>query len=115
MQEALFGEDEAQEVLTPMTVEQARERLLTDTGLRATVTEGETLPLYDGDCRVRVFRTIKDADAYLKRRCTALSELGFVQKNGTYARGMIVYTHRDGRTAAICREKRPAKKKEAPK
>ena len=94
-QDSLFAADpEVTDWLTPKSPMEARACIAGDSSVKASVAEGEDFPLYDSeDTRVRLFKTIKDASTYLKRRVEALEEMGYKQSHGTLSRGTLVYTH----------------------
>jgi len=100
--------DEHEAPRQPVTPSQARLVLSRHKKVKATVTEGESFPLYDHEeNRVRMFETVKAANDYLRRRHDALSELGYKKKWGTLLRGAFVFEKPDGSEVGLILEKRP--------
>ena len=100
----------------PMTPTEARSRILAgDSSIKASVAEGEQFPLYDYEStRVRLFKTIKDATEYTKRRHEALLALGYEVVHGTLARGTLLYKAEGQPDVAISGDRVPKKEKKQP-
>ena len=102
-------------VENPLTPKEARLRIAQDSSVKASVAEGEEFPLYDhASTRVRLFKTIKAADGYLKSRHEALQALGYKHVRGTLSRGTLLYRKEGHPEVAISGDRVPKGEKKRP-
>lgn len=89
------------------TVLAARKLISRNGKIKAAVMEGTRAPLVEqASTKVRLFATIKEAEAHLRSRRKALLAAGFNQDSGTLGRGVLVFSKTGAATVILALDKR---------
>lgn len=90
-----------------LTVTEARELVKADPKYKAAVVEGPA-PLTDHaeECKVRVFKLLKTADAYFRQRLRELEEQGYTKLRWGITHGVVVLEGPEGQVGIHLDRKR---------